>query len=98
MRLAKIDELAASFAEIEGSGAATSVFQEMTRILTSQGVDEAIAYVASQRVAILQTVRARVAPPQGNATAPTCNRCYGQLPCTKTKARRPRHARFTPTC
>ena len=61
MRLAKIDELAASFAEIEGRGAATSVFQEMTRILTSQGVDEAIAYVASQRPAILQTVRARVA-------------------------------------
>ena len=60
-RLAKIDELAASFAEIEGRGAATSVFQEMTRILTNQGVDEAIAYVASQRPAILQTVRARVA-------------------------------------
>ena len=60
-RLAKIDDLAASFAEIEGRGAATSVFQEMTRILTSQGVDEAIAYVASQRTAILQTVRARVA-------------------------------------
>ncbi len=60
-RLAKIDELAASFAEIEGRGAATSVFQEMTRILTNQGVDEAIAYVASQRTAILQTVRARVA-------------------------------------
>ena len=61
MRLAKIDDLAASFAEIEGRGLATSVFQEMTRILTEQGVDEAIAYVASQRTAILQTVRARVA-------------------------------------
>ena len=60
-RLAKIDELAASFAEIGGRGLATSVFQEMTRILTEQGVDEAIAYVASQRFAILQTVRARVA-------------------------------------
>ena len=61
VRLGKIDELAASFAEIEGRGAATGVFQEMTRILTSKGVDEAIAYVASQRTAILQTVRARVA-------------------------------------
>ena len=61
VRLGKIDELAASFAEIEGRGLATSVFQEMTRILTEQGVDEAIAYVASQRFAILQTVRARVA-------------------------------------
>src|SRR5204863_3091944 len=60
-RLGKIDELAASFAEIEGRGTATSVFQEMTRILTGQGVDEAIAYVASQRVSILQTVKARAA-------------------------------------
>ena len=60
-RFAKIDELAASFAEIEGRGTATSVFQEMTRILTGQGVDEAIAYVASQRTAILQIVRARSA-------------------------------------
>ena len=60
-RLGRIDELAASFAEIEGRGVATSVFQEMTRILTGQGVDEAIAYVASQRASILQTVRARAA-------------------------------------
>ena len=37
------------------------MFQEITRILTEQGVDEAIACVASQRFAILQTVRARVA-------------------------------------
>ena len=43
-RLSRIEELAVSFAEIEGRGTATSVFQEMTRILTEQGVDEAIAY------------------------------------------------------
>ena len=61
VRLGKIDELAASFADIEGRGAATSVFQEMTRIITEQGVDEAIAYVAGQRANILQTVRARAA-------------------------------------
>lgn len=60
-RLAKIDELAASFAEIGGRGLATSVFQEMTRILSQQGVDEAIAYVDGQRATILQTVRARAA-------------------------------------
>jgi len=67
-RLANIDELAASFAEIERGRAATSVFEEMTRILSEQGVDEAIAYVGSQRNAILQTVCARV------AAARECNR------------------------
>ena len=55
-RLSRIEELAASFAEIEGRGTATSVFKEMTRILTEQGVDEAIAYVAAQRSSILKTV------------------------------------------
>ena len=61
VRLAKIDELAASFADIEGRGTATGVFQEMTRIMAEQGVDDAIAYVAGQRATILQTVRARAA-------------------------------------
>ena len=60
-RLSRIEELAASFAEIEGRGTATSVFQEMTRILAEQGVDEAIAYVATQRSSILKTVHARAA-------------------------------------
>ena len=60
-RLSRIEELAATFAEIEGRGTATSVFKEMTRILTEQGVDEAIAYVAAQRPSILKTVRARAA-------------------------------------
>lgn len=61
VRLSRIDELAASFAEIEGRGKATSVFQEMTRILTEQGVDQAIAYVATQRSSIFQSIRARAA-------------------------------------
>ena len=59
LRRSRIEELAASFAEIEGRGTSTSVFQEMTRILTEQGVDEAIAYVGAQRSSILQTVRTR---------------------------------------
>lgn len=59
VRLSRIEELAVSFAEIEEKGTATSVFQEMTRILTEQSVDEAIAYVSTQRAAIFQTVRAR---------------------------------------
>jgi tetratricopeptide (TPR) repeat protein len=58
-RLSRIEELAASFAEIEGRGTATSVFQEMTRILTEQGVDEAISYVGTQRSSILKTVHDR---------------------------------------
>jgi len=61
VRLSRIEDLAASFAEIEGRGTATSVFQEMKRILTEQGVDEAIAYVATQRSSILKTVHARAA-------------------------------------
>lgn len=58
-RLARIDELAASFAEIEGQGNATGVFQEMTRIIAEQGIDAAIAYVAGQRSSILQAIKAR---------------------------------------
>jgi tetratricopeptide (TPR) repeat protein len=61
VRLSRIEELAASFAEIEGRGTATSVFQEMTRILSGQGVDEAIAYVGTQRSSIFKAVRARAA-------------------------------------
>jgi hypothetical protein len=60
-RLLRIDELALSFAEIEERDAVTSVFQDMSRILAEQGVDEAIAYVAGQRPSILQSVRARAA-------------------------------------
>ena len=60
-RLSRIEELAASFAEIEGRGTATNVFQEMTRILAEQGVDEAIDYVVTQRSSILKTVNARAA-------------------------------------
>jgi tetratricopeptide (TPR) repeat protein len=58
-RLAHIADVAASFAEIEGSGTTTDVFKELTRILTEQGVDEALAYMKSQRLSILQTVRTR---------------------------------------
>ncbi|MCA9423055.1 MAG: hypothetical protein KC592_18695 [Nitrospira sp.] len=61
VRLSRIDGLAASFAEIEGRGTGTSVFQEMTRILGEQGVDEAITYVGTQRSSIFKTIRARTA-------------------------------------
>ena len=58
-RLSRIDELAASFAELEGTAKVTNVFDEMTRILAEQGVDQALAYVDSQRQGILETVKAR---------------------------------------
>ncbi len=60
-RLFRIKDLAAAFAEIEGRESATSVFKEMTRIVSEQGVDEAIAYVATQRPKIIESVLARSA-------------------------------------
>ncbi len=58
-RLARIDDLARSFAEIEGTADASDVFREMTRILAEEGVDEALAYIASRRGGILDLVKAR---------------------------------------
>ena len=64
-RLSKVEELGALIAEITGTGNASSVFTEMARILSEPepqgGVDQAIAYIASQRSNILQTVKARAA-------------------------------------
>jgi len=57
--VSRIDELSASFAEIEGTDRSTDVFNEMTRILKKEGVDEALAYIARQRPAILEEVKAR---------------------------------------
>jgi hypothetical protein len=59
--VSRIDELAASFSEIEGTERSTKVFDEMTRILAEEGVDQALAYVATQRVGILEKVKARTA-------------------------------------
>jgi tetratricopeptide (TPR) repeat protein len=60
-RVLRINDLAASIAEIEGSGKATRVFLERSRILNEQGVDDAIAYVCSERPSILKNVKARTA-------------------------------------
>jgi tetratricopeptide (TPR) repeat protein len=59
--ITRINELAASFAEIEGTERSTPLLDEMIRILKEQGVDEALAYVATQRPAILEKVKARAA-------------------------------------
>ena len=62
-QLARIDDLAASFAEIERQGEATSVFKELTRILQEpgQGVTQALAYMETKRPDILERVRDRQA-------------------------------------
>jgi len=59
--VSRIDELAASFAEIEGTASSSQIFDEMTRILAEQGVDQALAYVTTQRAGIIEKVKARAA-------------------------------------
>jgi tetratricopeptide (TPR) repeat protein len=54
-----IGELAASFAEIEGTAKSSQVLDEMTRILAEEGVDPALAYADTQRPGILEKVKAR---------------------------------------
>ena len=60
-RLARIDELAENFALIESSDAATSVFSAFTRILTRDGVDASLTYIARQRTELLRRVQNRTA-------------------------------------
>jgi NADH:ubiquinone oxidoreductase subunit E len=59
--VSRIDELAASFAEIEGTSRSSQVFDEMTRILAEEGVDQALAYADTQRTGILKEINARKA-------------------------------------
>ena len=59
--ISRIDELAVSFAEIEGTARSSQVFDEMTRILAQEGVDQALAYAATQQPTILEKVKARAA-------------------------------------
>jgi len=59
--VSRIDELAASFAEIEGTAKSSQVFDEMTRILAEEGVDQALAYAGTKRPDILEKVKARTA-------------------------------------
>jgi len=56
---ARIDDLAASFAEIERQGQASEIFQELTRILDAQGIDAGLAYVETKRSGIYERVRQR---------------------------------------
>jgi tetratricopeptide (TPR) repeat protein len=61
-RLSRIDDLAASFAEIEGRSDVTDEFRELLRILQDEKenpVDKALAYAEKRRSARLDRVRAR---------------------------------------
>jgi hypothetical protein len=61
-RLRRIDDLAASFVELEQRVDASPVLREMTRILHDEKinpVDKAIAYAEGERQALLARVRAR---------------------------------------
>jgi tetratricopeptide (TPR) repeat protein len=64
--VSRIDELAASFTEIEGTARSSQVFDEMTRILAEEGVDQALAYATTQRPGILEKVKARAAAAREN--------------------------------
>ena len=57
-RLARIDDLAASFALLDGQPDASPILREMTRILQEEGVDAALAYAERQKPAILTAVAA----------------------------------------
>src|SRR6516162_9410980 len=59
--VSRIDDLSASFADIEGTERSTNVFNEMSRILAEEGVDQVLAYAATQRSGILEKVKARAA-------------------------------------
>lgn len=68
-RLSRIEELVNSFEEIAGTARATRVFEEMKRTLAEEGVDAAIAYIATRRLGILEQVRARAAAAQARNRA-----------------------------
>ncbi len=56
-RLSRIDALAEDFARLEGSDQAGADFDELTRIIADQGVEEALAWLESRRGGILQAVQ-----------------------------------------
>ena len=60
-RTNRINQLAETFAQLEGRADASTVLKELTRILREQGVDAALAYVEHQRPGVLERVRARKA-------------------------------------
>ncbi len=60
-RLSRIDSLARQFAELEGTAEASEIFDELTRIVEEEGVEEALAYLGSQRPTILAEIAVETA-------------------------------------
>jgi len=60
-RLARIDELAASFAVLDGQADVSPVLKEMIRILKKEGVDPALVYAKRQEPEVLKTIANRKA-------------------------------------
>jgi len=60
-RLARIDELAASFAVLDGQADVSPVLKEMIRILEKEGVDHALDYANEQEPEVLKTIVTRKA-------------------------------------
>jgi tetratricopeptide (TPR) repeat protein len=60
-RKARIDDLVESFVSLDARTETTPVFREMTRILSEEGVDAALAFVDKQRGDVLDRIQARAA-------------------------------------
>ena len=60
-RLARIDEAVARFRELEGGAEATRVGRELTRILTDEGTDAALAYIEREKKNLLAEADAQLA-------------------------------------
>ena len=68
-RLSRIDDLARSFAILEGQSDATEQMQKMSRLLANEGVDAALKYAEEQKPAILAAVAASIAADQAKHRA-----------------------------
>ena len=60
-RLARIDDAVARFAELEGGPEATRIGRELTRILTEEGTDAALAFIGREKAGLLAEVDKQLA-------------------------------------
>jgi tetratricopeptide (TPR) repeat protein len=59
VRKARIDDLVNTFVALDDKTDSTPVLREMTRILSEEGVDAALAYIDGQRGSVLDRIKAR---------------------------------------
>ena len=60
-RLARIDDAVARFAELESGPEATRIGRELTRILTDEGTDAALAFIGREKAGLLAEADAQLA-------------------------------------